>query len=1461
MANKKYFGAFLYNEGVRKAIEFSELYDMYGLTTFPTDVVSQYYYVTNDSKWGTASSIDGLHYGSEYFYHDLTVINTERTSRWFSIDTLLTGLRYISPEVATAIPDPVAPSNNSVTIYDKYHNPISEALTLDTSSGKLYLIKDMYNGDSLKWLTEDEVYDNGYTLDNHDKPLFFRSVLDKSKVALVWIGNSPDSYEISYDNSNWQSYTIGEEINLSKNARVYFRVAPNTSQTRGLNNHPEFRMSGLVEAYGSVNSLVAIEYRQSGYAFYKLFSCCASLLTAPELTFTTVGYMCYGCMFEYCSSLEIPPKLPATTFSNAYPYHYMFRGCLSLKHAPELPATTLTDHCYAYMFQDCRSLMNAPKLPATTLATNCYYGMFYWCSSLITPPELPATTLANYCYYSMFEYCTSLKHAPELPATVLKYMCYYRMFYNCTALEVAPKLHATTLAKYCYSYIFQSCRNITQVYCAASATEFANSGTGTWLDGVGASGELYTIATDSLTTANGIPSSWAIGVYDPNDYVKYGRIDYNGQWRYCEGVLGISTEAIPSLSDYIFARPTRNERLSSSSTEMHIRLNLSSQMTFPFFVGMSCELSYDKLNVKLDGVAISTIDEGNQRAMRQLDIQVPQGEHVITFEYKKDSSVDRNLDTVYVAIPINHILVNYWQPDGLMTLDLMEYKQASFEQAQDLIAVYDYDRQCYILEPLIEYSNMDRYNSLGSPNFSLNNLLDVRNSSTSLAYIPKCDRILSYHKESGAQKFLYIFYDNVYRMYKYYDRLLTHRWVTESQLESLGYTLQAPEGTIDEALCFTNSGSTPATVELTMVGYLRMCEYEYATGDNPTQWNDYTIGDKIILGANGNKVYIRGSRSQQSSSNYIKFKMTGRISASGNISSLLTGKGISNYSMSEHPSYAFYSLFSCCSSLISPPTVSVERVKEYSYYGMFEYCTSLESTPELPATDISQHCYDKMFQYCTSLKSCVLELSAPVLQPYCYYYMFFTCASLETPPKLPATYLSASCYQGMFSHCASLRNVPELPATSLVSFCYYGMFNDCAHLNSVSVILPADTILSYSCFNMFNGSKDIKEVYCYAKSIHSAGCSTWLSDDSPDKVFYGYASANWPRSSSGVPSQWKFVALPEYEVKFVGQWKPVSFVDEPDKATVDDGWVAFKSYSNFNIHNSHSDMLIEVNVPTDTAIFHFKAMSYGEVDCDYLISYIDDIQYDIYDDYDYHTWTDIYITVSKGKHMLKFSYIKDGSVSHNPDCAYLSLPVAELDVVLQQDPEPTPQYAYSRSSAYQTSNNQLQNATITGIYEQGQNGTLQGDTHKDYEITGMWLANGSALTLGRVGLSCYIYSGNPCIRIYNQTGGVVTWNKLEYIERNVFRLYLAQDRSDLSLDTGSQVNYCCNRNGISTIYRTTNETYTLVGACNSSGESVDYSQLTVGYTSSLHNMYVANNGSHITLSYVEFTVSGGDGVA
>lgn len=41
-------------------------------------------------------------------------------------------------------------------------------------------------------------------------------------------------------------------------------------------------------------------------------------------------------------------------------YYKMFSGCTSLTTAPELPATTLADFCYYNMFYGCTNLQTAP---------------------------------------------------------------------------------------------------------------------------------------------------------------------------------------------------------------------------------------------------------------------------------------------------------------------------------------------------------------------------------------------------------------------------------------------------------------------------------------------------------------------------------------------------------------------------------------------------------------------------------------------------------------------------------------------------------------------------------------------------------------------------------------------------------------------------------------------------------------------------------------------------------------------------------------------------------------------------------------------------------------------------------------------------------------------------------------------------------------------------------------------
>lgn len=65
-----------------------------------------------------------------------------------------------------------------------------------------------------------------------------------------------------------------------------------------------------------------------------------------------------------------------------FTFYEVFKNCSALTSAPSLSATTLGILCYMYMFQNCTSLTTLPALPATTLTRYCYSQMFNWCTSI-----------------------------------------------------------------------------------------------------------------------------------------------------------------------------------------------------------------------------------------------------------------------------------------------------------------------------------------------------------------------------------------------------------------------------------------------------------------------------------------------------------------------------------------------------------------------------------------------------------------------------------------------------------------------------------------------------------------------------------------------------------------------------------------------------------------------------------------------------------------------------------------------------------------------------------------------------------------------------------------------------------------------------------------------------------------------------------------------------------------------
>ena len=230
------------------------------------------------------------------------------------------------------------------------------------------------------------------------------------------------------------------------------------------------------------------------------------------------------------------------------------------------------------------------------------------------------------------------------------------------------------------------------------------------------------------------------------------------------------------------------------------------------------------------------------------------------------------------------------------------------------------------------------------------------------------------------------------------------------------------------------------------------------------QW-DYSA---ITLNT-GDIVRMKGNNSNgfsTSSSKYNQFQMTGKISASGNIMSLLYENDFERR--------------------LTIPC-------EHCFYGMFKDCTSLTTAPKLPATSLNSNCYANMFRGCTSLTAAP-ELPATTLASYCYYSMFFGCTGMTTAPDLPATTLDNYCYANMFRGCTNLKTAPNLSATRLVNGCYAGMFYGCTKLNYIKML---------------------------ATNINSTNClSTWVKDVASTGTFIKRPNMVLPTGTSGIPSGW-----------------------------------------------------------------------------------------------------------------------------------------------------------------------------------------------------------------------------------------------------------------------------------------------------------------------------------------------------
>ena len=236
-----------------------------------------------------------------------------------------------------------------------------------------------------------------------------------------------------------------------------------------------------------------------------------------------------------------------------------------------------------------------------------------------------------------------------------------------------------------------------------------------------------------------------------------------------------------------------------------------------------------------------------------------------------------------------------------------------------------------------------------------------------------------------------------------------------------------------------------SSVTLNKTGSPSVSGLQYRLGTSG-DWLSYTTGTAIPLSTIGDSVQFQNTANTLSTNteNLVKFAMSGKIKAFGNIQSLL------NWSTSV-PAYGFYSLFDSCSSLVEAPTMPAETLNSNSCNRMYLNCTGLTQTPELPATTVNSATYAYMFAGCSNLKTGPTILPAMTLYRSSYAFMFRLCSSLTKPPILPATSMDLSCYYQLFYHCTSLVEAPALPATTLATSCYYQMFRGCSSLNKIEV--------------------------------------------------------------------------------------------------------------------------------------------------------------------------------------------------------------------------------------------------------------------------------------------------------------------------------------------------------------------------------------------------------------------------
>lgn len=230
------------------------------------------------------------------------------------------------------------------------------------------------------------------------------------------------------------------------------------------------------------------------------------------------------------------------------------------------------------------------------------------------------------------------------------------------------------------------------------------------------------------------------------------------------------------------------------------------------------------------------------------------------------------------------------------------------------------------------------------------------------------------------------------------------------------------------------------------------------------QWTSYSIDTDIHLDAGEWVQFMNEASTLNSSGNTVRFAMTGKISAFGDLMSMLNASSCSN------------------------------------------------------------NCFDSLFYNNAALYSC-RDLKFPtVLASSCFQSMFSWCQYLYKGPKiLPATTLANSCYAYMFQGDFRLEYMAELPATVPASWCYRYMYAYMGAGNAeVSATKPIrlTSLADYCCAEMFSSAKISRLEVDFTAWTGTESTANWVNGVPATGTFVKPTALAEETGASRIPSGW-----------------------------------------------------------------------------------------------------------------------------------------------------------------------------------------------------------------------------------------------------------------------------------------------------------------------------------------------------